>query len=1020
MPVTNVGGKLSSLGNLVLGGVQRALRFGAGGPAQPNILYLSYRVYDPVTGALVIAHLPHPHRSTWTIRALQPGNVGSSSIGDFSVPCFTPEDDEYRKVAPVLALLQEGQRVEGYVSPGPDLEPAGGLPIVSGVIRTLPTALNSFEIKGVDTLFLLQSSRTQRTEFFSGRTDQLAALALRAYTLTYGDDFTSNGLFDSVYAEPGAGAGIASPAPPTALLGVRGVGAVDQTTPTLFGVSLNYSEHIEGSVTPLYSETYTFYVTTDDGARLWVNGVPLVNSWINQGPTTYSGTVVLRAGVPAPIVLEHYQGGGGERLLLEWQSASQARQTVPATAMTPPANRPGSVSAYTQTGAGVWTTTIDEGLPVTTISGDSSAAPSMLTIGNFAQNTYADCILDDYFRLVFANNTSVQHGVVAATTGAFWVLGYLDARFVSVSKWEVDLVIATIASGVITKQVTKTLVVVEPTNGMRGQLALIGKQGKIAGSTFNADPAGPDYLWRLTLNGVDAGCTWMQASYTPSGGVGLLYNTGVAPTGSPQLWATQLVFMSRLNVMQQGIWNTGARSVLQYLPRTPMLDLLNYASVTESMVYRKTPGVGLGQDIVDWGPPAGAQVAGQTPVGSDSLARFAYRENLIEFSQEGNSDTLATDISMQLAPSGDHAGVLNWHMVPAMKKYGIITDQVQAQYLADFLSGRALAQAIGATKSTPGVSKKFKVLRDPKTAGLYRELDYVVVHHPEFRPPILNQRVQVMERTLTEGVGYETVVGDKFPQESFGAELGRMWQTLDQLAIGSTQVTPSSVGAGLVYDSRFGSPTVLPFYGPYLSVDPTFFYKMRFQIPNNVVLIQKVTLAFSLLPYRTYSSFTLSATGGASANHTHGMGHTHTHSHTTTWLAGASTFPLSATNTGVTGNTSGANINTASNNDSTGSSAGSTGTMSVDHTHTVSGSSALGIAEGSVAQGVHVYVDGVDITASLPGGPFGGGSAADYGEFDITPFLLGGGWHEIKFSSTTLGAIVAQGMAFVITKPTTI
>ena len=52
-----------------------------------------------------------------------------------------------------------------------------------------------------------------------------------------------------------------------------------------------------GAVQPQFSEPYTFYVTSDDGARLfvWANGqkTTVVDSWINQAATEHSGTVSL-------------------------------------------------------------------------------------------------------------------------------------------------------------------------------------------------------------------------------------------------------------------------------------------------------------------------------------------------------------------------------------------------------------------------------------------------------------------------------------------------------------------------------------------------------------------------------------------------------------------------------------------------------------------------------------------------------------------------------------------------------
>ncbi|MGH9966705.1 MAG: PA14 domain-containing protein, partial [Pyrinomonadaceae bacterium] len=59
-----------------------------------------------------------------------------------------------------------------------------------------------------------------------------------------------------------------------------------------------------GRVEPQYSQTYTFYTLTDDGVRLWVNGQLLIDKWIDQGPTEWSGQIALTAGVRYDIVME--------------------------------------------------------------------------------------------------------------------------------------------------------------------------------------------------------------------------------------------------------------------------------------------------------------------------------------------------------------------------------------------------------------------------------------------------------------------------------------------------------------------------------------------------------------------------------------------------------------------------------------------------------------------------------------------------------------------------------------------
>src|SRR6266851_4947512 len=98
MPTNVLGSRLSSLGNLILGGIQKAFRSGVGGQAGVLIPYFGIRVYDPVSGALLIANLPH-RTTKVTIRGIQPGNVGATGIGDCSISLFNPEDDEHRKAA---------------------------------------------------------------------------------------------------------------------------------------------------------------------------------------------------------------------------------------------------------------------------------------------------------------------------------------------------------------------------------------------------------------------------------------------------------------------------------------------------------------------------------------------------------------------------------------------------------------------------------------------------------------------------------------------------------------------------------------------------------------------------------------------------------------------------------------------------------------------------------------------------------------------------------------------------------
>ncbi len=73
----------------------------------------------------------------------------------------------------------------------------------------------------------------------------------------------------------------------------------------------NFTVRWIGSVQPQFNETYTFYTTTDDGVRLWVNNQLVIDKWVDQGPTTWSGTIALKAQQLYNIRMEYYENGGG-------------------------------------------------------------------------------------------------------------------------------------------------------------------------------------------------------------------------------------------------------------------------------------------------------------------------------------------------------------------------------------------------------------------------------------------------------------------------------------------------------------------------------------------------------------------------------------------------------------------------------------------------------------------------------------------------------------------------------------
>jgi len=92
-----------------------------------------------------------------------------------------------------------------------------------------------------------------------------------------------------------------------------------------------FSVRWTGFVQPLYGEPYTFYTRTDDGVRLWVNNVLLIDHWVNQAGVEWSGGITLTAGTKYAITMEYYDNTGNASATLSWSSASTSKAIIPQT-----------------------------------------------------------------------------------------------------------------------------------------------------------------------------------------------------------------------------------------------------------------------------------------------------------------------------------------------------------------------------------------------------------------------------------------------------------------------------------------------------------------------------------------------------------------------------------------------------------------------------------------------------------------------------------------------------------------
>jgi len=85
-----------------------------------------------------------------------------------------------------------------------------------------------------------------------------------------------------------------------------------------------FSVRWSGQIQPLVTEDYNFRTRSDDGIRLWVNGVKIIDNWSIHSLTFNYGTISLVAGVKYDIVLEFYENDGRAVSELNWKRASQS------------------------------------------------------------------------------------------------------------------------------------------------------------------------------------------------------------------------------------------------------------------------------------------------------------------------------------------------------------------------------------------------------------------------------------------------------------------------------------------------------------------------------------------------------------------------------------------------------------------------------------------------------------------------------------------------------------------------
>ncbi|NNJ24386.1 PVC-type heme-binding CxxCH protein [Alienimonas chondri] len=149
---------------------------------------------------------------------------------------------------------------------------------------------------------------------------------------------------DNVSVAPGAAVAFEyyAPNPPN----VRN-DTLDALTPQLTGSIDRFETFVPGGVQDRFatrqtssllvprSGRYTFYLTSDDGSRLYLDGGEVINHDGLHGMNTKSGSIRLSAGLHE-IVVNYFDNGGSDGLKLAWEGPGMERQPIDETALRNP------------------------------------------------------------------------------------------------------------------------------------------------------------------------------------------------------------------------------------------------------------------------------------------------------------------------------------------------------------------------------------------------------------------------------------------------------------------------------------------------------------------------------------------------------------------------------------------------------------------------------------------------------------------------------------------------------------
>jgi uncharacterized protein (TIGR03790 family) len=156
-----------------------------------------------------------------------------------------------------------------------------------------------------------------------------------------------------------------------------------------------WSVRHSGAITIPTAGNWTFYLNSDDGTKLWLDEVEVVNNQAIHAMSEASGTTWLEAGDHA-LRTEFFEHGGSAGFILSWEGPAQTKQVVPASAFTRGVSAPAAQSDLIHH----WT--FDEGNGTTAADSASSADLTLFGgngswLGNGSGSGWLPCLFGNCY-----------------------------------------------------------------------------------------------------------------------------------------------------------------------------------------------------------------------------------------------------------------------------------------------------------------------------------------------------------------------------------------------------------------------------------------------------------------------------------------------------------------------------------------------------------------------------------------------------------------------------------------------